>query len=72
MSPAYRAELTDHQRGERLGVTLLKIANMARSTIRVSSRAILYNVLECYNHSVAVVDTPVRVSKVFCKHNVYQ
>lgn len=36
MSPSYRSELTDHQRGERLGVTLLKIANMARSTIRVS------------------------------------
>jgi len=35
MSPAYRPELTTHQRGERLGVTLLKIANMARSTIRV-------------------------------------
>ncbi|KAK3747774.1 hypothetical protein QZH41_008799 [Actinostola sp. cb2023] len=34
MSPAYRTELMDHQRGERLGVTLLKIANMARSTIR--------------------------------------
>lgn len=35
MSPAYRPELMNHQRGERLGVTLLKIANMARSTIRV-------------------------------------
>lgn len=37
MSPAYRPDLSSDQRGERLGVTLVKIGNIVRSTIRVST-----------------------------------
>lgn len=36
ISPWYKRELPPQQRYERLGVTLLKIANMVRSTVRVS------------------------------------
>lgn len=35
-SPAYREELSKLQRGERLGVTVQKIANMVRSTVEVN------------------------------------
>ncbi|XP_032227716.2 uncharacterized protein LOC5503466 isoform X2 [Nematostella vectensis] len=37
MSSAYRPELMPQQKAERLGVTIMKIANMARSTIRENS-----------------------------------
>ena len=34
-SPAYREELSKLQRGERLAITVQKIANMVRSTVEV-------------------------------------
>lgn len=36
ISPAYREEVSKHQRGERLSVTVQKIANMVRSTVEVN------------------------------------
>ena len=38
MSPTYRPDLNSGQHGERLGVTLVKIGNIVRSTVRVSRR----------------------------------
>ena len=42
ISPWYKRELPPQQRSERLGVTVLKIANMVQSTVMVSPVFLLF------------------------------